>query len=400
MDYFYADQQRAVPVRRADRAAPSSGLIDGGFGDRLLLSQDVFLKMMLTRHGGFGYAYVLRHFVPRLRRHGVAEEAIEAMLVDNPRRVFSSRWPNGEQECLKVARPGCCSPASAGSARPPTTRASTSSARSPSISAPSRWSRRSQDSAFELTYMPAHEAAAAFPLTLEALAALRRRDPLRPRRQHAAAAPGRLAQGQDPVPNRLKLLRDYVAGGGGLMMIGGYFSFQGINGGARWHKTPVEEVLPVACLPYRRPDRGPGGLPRRAHRAGPSDPRGPRRRMAAPARPQRGAAQDPRRTSSCWPAPAEQGGHPAAGRRHLRQGPHARLDLRHRPALAAAASSPGPATPGSGGRRSPGSRVRARHGTCSLLPCRGRRESRRRAGQPRMARRRSRLAAGQSACAS
>ena len=51
-----------------------------------------------------------------------------------------------------------------------------------------------------------------------------------------------------PTPNRLKLIRDYVAKGGGLMMIGGYYSFQGINGGARYHKTPVEEVLPVNCL--------------------------------------------------------------------------------------------------------------------------------------------------------
>jgi phosphotriesterase-related protein len=53
-----------------------------------LLSQDVLLKMMLTRYGGFGYAYLLRHFVPGLKRHGVSGEAIRTMLVDNPRRGF------------------------------------------------------------------------------------------------------------------------------------------------------------------------------------------------------------------------------------------------------------------------------------------------------------------------
>ena len=37
---------------------------------------------------------------------------------------------------------------------------------------------------------------------------------------------------------------------GGLAMIGGYFSFQGIDGRARWRRTPVEDVLPVECLPY------------------------------------------------------------------------------------------------------------------------------------------------------
>jgi phosphotriesterase-related protein len=37
---------------------------------------------------GFGYAYVLRHFLPRLKRHGVSDAAISVMLIDNPRKVF------------------------------------------------------------------------------------------------------------------------------------------------------------------------------------------------------------------------------------------------------------------------------------------------------------------------
>ena len=51
------------------------------------------------------------------------------------------------------------------------------------------------------------------------------------------------------MPNRLKLIREYVRGGGGLAMIGGYFSFQGINGGARYRGTAVEEVLPGRFCP-------------------------------------------------------------------------------------------------------------------------------------------------------
>ena len=90
MDYFYADQQVQCPSdEEAARAIAQAGGRRAS-ADRLLLSQDVFLKMMLTRHGGFGYAHVLRHFVPRLRRHGVPEAAISAMLVDNPRAVFAA----------------------------------------------------------------------------------------------------------------------------------------------------------------------------------------------------------------------------------------------------------------------------------------------------------------------
>ncbi|MDR3374708.1 MAG: glutamine amidotransferase, partial [Ancalomicrobiaceae bacterium] len=49
---------------------------------------------------------------------------------------------------------------------------------------------------------------------------------------------------------RLRLLKDYVAAGGGLLMFGGYCSFQGFRGTARYHNTPIEDVLPVECIPY------------------------------------------------------------------------------------------------------------------------------------------------------
>lgn len=50
------------------------------------------------------------------------------------------------------------------------------------------------------------------------------------------------------MPNRLALLRDYVADGGGLIMVGGYMTFQGIDAKARYAGTPVEAALPVTLL--------------------------------------------------------------------------------------------------------------------------------------------------------
>ena len=49
-------------------------------------------------------------------------------------------------------------------------------------------------------------------------------------------------------PNRLISLRDYAKRGGGLIMVGGYLSFQGIDAKARYYGTPVEEALPVTML--------------------------------------------------------------------------------------------------------------------------------------------------------
>lgn len=63
--------------------------------------------------------------------------------------------------------------------------------------------------------------------------------------------------------NRLKLLREYVAAGGGLAMVGGWMSFAGIDGRARYCGTPVEEALPVECTPYDdRQERPEGVVPR------------------------------------------------------------------------------------------------------------------------------------------
>jgi phosphotriesterase-related protein len=90
MDYWYADQQVQCPSDE-ENARFIRRLVDAGFARQILLSQDVFLKMMLTKYGGFGYAYVLKHFVPRLRRHGVSQENIQLLLRENPRRVFSSK---------------------------------------------------------------------------------------------------------------------------------------------------------------------------------------------------------------------------------------------------------------------------------------------------------------------
>ena len=87
MGFFYADQGVQCPDDDA-AARAILGLVEAGHGGRVLPSQDVFLKMMLTRHGGNGYAHVARHVLPRLVRHGMDPAAASALLTDNPARLF------------------------------------------------------------------------------------------------------------------------------------------------------------------------------------------------------------------------------------------------------------------------------------------------------------------------
>ena len=104
-------------------------------------------------------------------------------------------------------------------------------------------------SAFDLTYMPAHEAAEGFPFTLETLQRYKAVI-LSDIGANTLLLPQAVWMHGRTAPNRLALIRDWTAAGGGLVMIGGYLSFQGIDGRARWRRTPVEDALPVTCLPY------------------------------------------------------------------------------------------------------------------------------------------------------
>lgn len=102
---------------------------------------------------------------------------------------------------------------------------------------------------FAVTYMKAHEVAEGFPFDR---AGLDKFDAviLSDIGANTFLLPPQVWLQGKPMPNRLKLIRDWTADGGALWMVGGYLTFQGIDGRARWRRTPVEAALPVTCLPY------------------------------------------------------------------------------------------------------------------------------------------------------
>jgi uncharacterized membrane protein len=105
------------------------------------------------------------------------------------------------------------------------------------------------DSGIELEHMPAHEAAENFPLTPDAVD---RYDVVILSDVGANSLllhPDTWLHGQS-TPNRFSLLEQWVRGGGGLAMAGGYMSFQGIDGRARYAGTAVESILPCEIYPY------------------------------------------------------------------------------------------------------------------------------------------------------
>ena len=86
----YSQADTTMGVARTSQVVEAiPKLIEEGYGDRILLSQDVCNKTHLKRYGGNGYSFILERVLPTLRRRGVTEEQINGLIVDNPRRILT-----------------------------------------------------------------------------------------------------------------------------------------------------------------------------------------------------------------------------------------------------------------------------------------------------------------------
>ena len=179
--------------------------------------------------------------------------------------------------------------------------------------------------------MPAHVAARDFPATADALAAydcvilsdvgantLLDAIPTRSR------ASSRCRTGS---PRSATMSRQ----GGGLIMVGGYMTFQGIEGKARYHDTPVEEALPVTISAFDDRRETPQGVTPEVAIADHPIVCGLAARLARSSWATTASSPSPN-ADNCRPRRRR----PADRRGRLRQGTQRRLRLRLRAALGAA----------------------------------------------------------------
>ncbi len=75
-----SDAQRLGFLRR---------MADAGYGDKIVIGQDICHKHRLVQYGGHGYGHILENIVPKMRRKGFSEELVHAITVDNPARVLA-----------------------------------------------------------------------------------------------------------------------------------------------------------------------------------------------------------------------------------------------------------------------------------------------------------------------
>jgi uncharacterized membrane protein len=97
---------------------------------------------------------------------------------------------------------------------------------------------------FDVEYMPNHVAATDFPDTAAGLAGYSAVILSDIGANTLLLHPETFAR-SIPRPDRIAAIGAYVESGGGLLMVGGYLTFAGIDGKARWAGTAVEAALPV-----------------------------------------------------------------------------------------------------------------------------------------------------------
>lgn len=76
-----------------ERIAAVTELIESGYGDRLLASQDVCMKISLAAYGGYGYAHILETALPMMSDMGVDERALRNLVEANPQRFLGWSRP-------------------------------------------------------------------------------------------------------------------------------------------------------------------------------------------------------------------------------------------------------------------------------------------------------------------
>ena len=64
-------------------------LVGAGLLSQLVISHDICTKLGWRKYGGRGYGHILRWVVPLMRRKGMSQDEIDAILIQNPARLLA-----------------------------------------------------------------------------------------------------------------------------------------------------------------------------------------------------------------------------------------------------------------------------------------------------------------------
>lgn len=105
-----------------------------------------------------------------------------------------------------------------------------------------------RESGHDVTHVPSHEIATSLPITADGIHEVADVVVISDVGANTFQIPPATFARSVREPDRVAALREFVETGGGLLMVGGYMTFSGIDAKARWGRTDLADVLPVTML--------------------------------------------------------------------------------------------------------------------------------------------------------
>ncbi len=90
IDVADRDFAGGIFARDIERVQAIKELLDLGYAQQILISNDICLKCLLRHYGGWGYDHILRNVVPMMLDNGIARDTVDVLLRENPKILLSS----------------------------------------------------------------------------------------------------------------------------------------------------------------------------------------------------------------------------------------------------------------------------------------------------------------------
>lgn len=85
---FSIDSETRMNPTDDDRIADLRHILDAGYGDKVLVSNDICMKMRLHKYGGWGYDHIQTNLYPFMRAAGFTDAELRLVFEENPRRFL------------------------------------------------------------------------------------------------------------------------------------------------------------------------------------------------------------------------------------------------------------------------------------------------------------------------
>jgi phosphotriesterase-related protein len=85
---FNVDSELVILETDLKRIRDLKRILDAGYAGKIILGNDVCMKMRLHKYGGWGYDHILTNLVPYMKKEGISEDQLHTLFWDAPQNFL------------------------------------------------------------------------------------------------------------------------------------------------------------------------------------------------------------------------------------------------------------------------------------------------------------------------